>query len=280
LGRWSAVIGSLALVGCSATISPVPVSPALPVSTTPLTDQAAAGPVPPPGEAVRFEIAELAPNGSAVTLRFVGGSPFDPANLCSHRYLGWAHETAGVLDAKIVDDTPRPPGGIPENTFCDLAGHPRVLTIDLARPFAGSRVHDLAGYIHFVREPEGLATIAIPDGWALVNQRTVEGSPTGRWVRTWSHDGAVVDPTGSKETIDLYQAFDGPVEVSGGDDIDRRSRPGVNVNGAEATLYRVAGNGELVVVWSSEGDGFALVVNETDFSFDRALELAETVKLP
>ena len=80
-------------------------------------------------------------------------------------------------------------------------------------------------------------------GWTLKLERDVEESPTGRWQRTWTRAGAP-DPQTSKGKIDLYQAFGGPADVTGGDEISH-----VLVNGNDATLYRFAPDGELVLVW-------------------------------
>ena len=102
----------------------------------------------------------------------------------------------------------------------------------------------------------------------------VEESETGRWQRTWTKGGAA-DPASSKGKIDLYQAFDGPANVTGGDEVRD-----VQVNGTPATLYRNAPDGELVLVWMLGSDGLALVVNEADFPQDEAIRLAETVRAP
>jgi len=226
---------------------------------------------PPPGDAVRIDTAAISDDGSTLTVKFVGGKDYDPADPCTNHYFGWARESEGSLRVKVVDDPPRPATQPP--VACDAIGYGRTIAIRLDRPFLGSRVEDLAGYVHFVRPPDGLATIAVPDGWTLVAQRDVEESPTGRWQRTWTKGGAA-DPATSQGRIDLYQAFDGSADVTGGDDVSD-----AKVNGTPATLYRNT-DGELVLVWSLDGDGLALVVNDTDFPPDEAIRLAETVRLP
>jgi hypothetical protein len=77
----------------------------------------------------------------------------------------------------------------------------------------------------------------------------------------------------SKGKVDLYQAFDGPVNVTGGD-----QQGTVTVNGRAATLYRNAPDGELVLVWRLGSDELALVANETDFPIDRLIILAESAR--
>jgi len=201
----------------------------------------------------------------------VGGREYDPANPCSNHYFGWAHEANGILQAKIVDDTPRASGEAP--VACDAVGFSRRVQVRLAQPFDGFRVDDLAGYVHLLRSPDGLAELTgLPPGWTLVGESDVQESPTGRWQRRWTRDAAEAEPANSKDTIDLYQSFDGPVNTTGGE--EQRQ---IEVNGEPGLLYRQAPPGELVLVWSIEGDEFALIVNEADFPIDAAIELAESV---
>jgi hypothetical protein len=226
---------------------------------------------PPPGDAVRIDTAAISDDGSTLTVKFVGAKDYDPADPCTNHYFGWARESEGSLRVKVVDDTPRPTTQTP--VACDAIGYGQTIAIRLDRPFLGSRVEDLAGYVHFVRPPDGLATIAVPDGWTEATQRDVEESPIGRWQRTWTKGGAA-DPGTSKGRIDLYQAFDGPASVTGGDEVRD-----VQVGGTPAKLYRNT-DGELVLVWTLGTDGLALVVNEADFPSDDAIRLAETVRIP
>lgn len=256
-------------------------SPSPTVQTSPLgsAGQATGDPAtsidPPPGNPVRIDSAAISDDGSTLTVEFVGGKDYDPANPCSSHYFGWARESEGVLRVKVVDDTPvPPPTPTPQIPFaCDLVGYGQTIAIRLDRPFLGSRVEDLAGGVHLVRPPDGLAAIDVPDGWTLVAQRDADESPTGRWQRTWTKGGSNPGPT--KGRIDLYQAFDSPANVTGGDEVRT-----VHVNGTPATLYRNAPDGELVLVWMLGGDGLGLVVNEADFSKDEAIRLAETVRAP
>jgi hypothetical protein len=257
----------LAVAGCATSPAPSEGAPAS-------VDDPATGLIPPPGEAVRFDRAKLSEDGAALTLTFVGGKEYDPRDPCTNRYFGWAHEADGTLDAKVVNDTPPSAQG-GAVVACDAMGYARTVTIKLDPPFLGNRVHDLAGYIHFVGRPDGLAELTkLPPDWKLVTESDVQESPTGRWQRTWTTDG--LQPNGlSKGKVDLYQAFDGPAGVTGGDEVHT-----VQVNGTAATLYRSAPDGELVLVWQLDDDGLALVVNETDFSGDMVIELAESATIP
>jgi len=229
---------------------------------------------PPPGAPVRIDTAAISGDGSTLTVGFTGGKDYDPTDPCTNHYFGWARETEGALRVKVVDDTPRPASG-PTQVACDAMGYGRTIAIHLDRPFPGFRVEDLAGYVHFVRPPDGLATIDVPDGWTLVAQGDTEESTSGRWQRTWTRGGPP-DPATSRGQIALYQSFDSPADpTGGGGDLSR-----VQVNGTPAALYPNPADGQLGLVWTVGGDGMGLIVNEADFSQDAAIRLAETVRAP
>ena len=181
-----------------------------------------------------------------------------------------------MLYVAIVDVTQRVrPSDAATPQACDAMGHGRTVSIDLAAPFTGGRIVDLAGYVHFLRAPDGLADLhGLPSGWTLRSASDVEESPTGRWLRVFA---PVADPPQgtSQGRLDLYQAFGGPAGVSGGDDVRT-----VSVNGQAATLYRSSADGELVLVWALGGDGLAIVANEADFTADALVRLAEGATLP
>ena len=259
------------LVGCSTTPGPTGGPTPGPGASDSSPENAAE---PPSGGAVSFEKADVSADGLVLTLQFVGGKEYNPTDPCTNHYFGWAHGNGDALDAKIVDDTPPrdPLGGT--GVACDAVGYPRTVSIRLESPFHGTRVNDLAGYVHFVRAPEGLAELQVPAGWTLVREADVQESPTGRWERTWTLGGA--ERTGSsKGTIDFYQSFDGAASVTGGDEQRK-----IQVNGTPGVLFRQADAGELVIVWLIGKNGLALVVNETDFPIDMAIELAESAKIP
>ena len=256
---------ALALAGCAEPDGPTP--------TPSPSANPGNGPMPPVGDAVRFDEVTLSEDGWMLTLTFVGGREYNPRDPCSSHYFGWAHERDGFLEAKIVDDTPPFPNADP-NIGCDAMGHGRVVTIDLDSPYRGFRVDDLAGSVHFLRRPDGLAEFATPPGWVLVRESDVQESPTGRWLREWTR-GEEPRNGPSIGKIALYQSFGGPAGVSGGEEVSS-----VRVNGADAVLYRAALDVELVLVGMVGKDGMALVVNEADFPMERAIELAESVIAP
>lgn len=164
-------------------------------------------------------------------------------------------------------------GEIPEKSFaCEDVGDEREVTVDLAEPFTGIEVRDLAGFTRFLVRPPGLVELTtLPDdgryGPRVICRRA---QPDGG--RLYSPQ---VDPNASDPRLELIQAFDAPLDVSGGEE-----QSVVSVAGFEATLYRHAPSGELVLVWRPGSDSLALVANEDDFSAERLIELAETVALP
>jgi hypothetical protein len=255
--------------GCA--LAPAPSRTAEP-SAAPSLETTANGPNPPPGQARRIDDVTLSDDGRTVILEFVGGKPYDPGNPCSTHYFGWAHEVDGTLEVKVVDDTPPFPG-VAENIACTDEGYTKHIPIELEQPFLGFKVHDAAGYVHFVRSPPQAAVLpAAPAGWTLLEERGVEESPTGRWQQTWAAPGGG-DPRTSRGRVTLYQAFGGPASVSGGQEISA-----VEVGGEMAVLYRQRDVGELVLVWSTGGDGFALVANDADFTPEQLIDLAERIE--
>jgi len=220
-----------------------------------------------PPQIVRFDRVELSDDSLAVRVDFIGARAFDPDDSCTHDY---GMETAMIDDVLEITLTQLPhplEGAAPEGVLCTAEGHPRQAVATLEEPFLGTTVRDRAGYVHFVRRPAGLVELeAIPAGWTLRRERSVEESPTGRWHRTWDR-GAVVQE-GFPGSLGLYQSFGSPAGVSGGEEIRV-----VEVRGEPATLYR-APHGELILVWEFEGDGLALDANEADFTVEALIELA------
>lgn len=244
-----------------------PVDPAAPTAT-----QLPPGDQPPADRLVRIDTAALSEDGLVLTLRFTGGRPFQPGDPCTNAYAGWAAQAEGVLRAAVVDVTPSVPGPV----GCDAMGHGRSVVVELGEPYTGARLEDLAGGVHFLRAPDGLVEIrGLEAGWDLLWEGDASGGGAGRWQRTWSPRQELPSQSGPGR-IDLYQAFDGPVDVTGGDGVGEP----VKVNGTPATLYRWPPSGELVLVWSVDGTELALVANQGDFSEPDVILLAESVALP
>ncbi|MEO5885184.1 MAG: hypothetical protein ABIQ58_06685 [Candidatus Limnocylindrales bacterium] len=226
---------------------------------------------------VRVERSTFSEDGLTVTLHFTGGKPFNVTDPCSTSYAGFAAIVADVLEVAVIDTTTFPgQGGAGMPATCDAMGYVRVVDATLDRPFAGSTIRDRAGGVTFLARPRSTVRLMdlAPD-WTLQSEGSVEESPTGRWRQTFARADATGAVGGESGILDLYQAFGGPVNVSGGDVV-----PGVLVGDAAATLYRHAATGELVLVWTLDGDSLALVANEADFTVGALTDLAESATSP
>jgi hypothetical protein len=243
--------------------SPSPSPPAASATPSPTPNQAVAE------RPVRILAATLSPDSRKLTLSFIGGPEYKPNNPCSKAYAGQASEVEGVLQAAVLDVTP--PGHLPDGIPCTLVGYSRSVTVTLDAPFFGSRLDDRAGYVLFLRRPAGLVEFTgIPSGWLLRSERTVEESPTGRWERIYSPDAV---PGGYPELreLDIFQSFDGPVQV-GGNGTDRT----VQVGDTTGTLNGPDRAGEMVLTWYVGADQIALVANSADFTPEALIAVAES----
>jgi len=269
------VIGSVAVIVAAGLLAVACALGPTPTGVTEATaspENLANGPNPPPGEALRVDLITLSEDGRTVTIQFVGGKDYDPDDPCSNHYFGWARDVDGVLQVKVVDDTPPFPP-LPEGFACDAVGYGRTISLELDRPFLGDRAQGLAGPIHLLRPPAGLVELPLPNGWTLQNSAQDVGAPPLQWSRRWTLDGT--DGTGDAGQVVLQQRFGGPSSTTGGDEVRE-----VRVNGSEARLFHQPESGELVLVWMSDGDGLALVANEADFPVDQLIKLAEGVTRP
>jgi hypothetical protein len=270
-----ALVLALGLAACATpSTDPSMVAPPPPEATKPAAPTAdASGGLAdlPDGRLVRVDRASLSVDGLTVTMQFVGARPFDATDPCSRAYAGFAAPAGDVLEIAVVEAAhPMAPA---EGAACDAMGHARVAEATLAEPFTGSTIRDLAGGVIFVGAPEGSARLGgLPDGWSLASQGDVPGGSVGRWRQTFTAPDSAATVGGQPGAIDFFQSFDGPIEVSGGND-----QSTVEVGGQPAILYRNPAVGELVLTWSLGDDGFALVANVVDLDPEGLIALAETV---
>ena len=267
----AAVLAVVILAGCAASPSPSPPEPAAP---TPMLEVAAGDP--PAGRAVRLDDVAISADRMTLALEFTGGPVLPPDDPCATDYSAWVRRNVDALDVGVVE-LQRVPGfqlplvGGPVRV-CAAVGARRRLDVALARPFRGVRIQDLAGQVLFVGSPPGLAVVrGMPPGWRLAAEQDVPESPGGRWQRTYSNR-ATLPPSGDSGRLELFQAFGSAAGVSGGEEVRD-----IKVNGVPATLFRSPDVGELVLVWSVDGDGLALVASEVDFSIAQLVALAESV---
>lgn len=236
---------------------------------------------PHPGDR-RVSIGDVAmsPDMRTAHVSFTGGPSWDPNDPCATDYVAVGEVRDHVLEVVVIETVssgegwPEPAPGAPL-VACDAMGHPHTLELDLAEPFIGSTVRDLSGQVFFVSVPDGLVELAgLPDGWTLRSENDVDGSPTGRWQRQYVSPGAQTGED-NRGILDFYQAFGGPVNVSGGDE-----QLPVRIGAATGTLYRQPLSGELVLTWDLHGTGLALVAHEADFTDAALIELAASAVPP
>ena len=239
------------LLGCNSVVGPV--------AQTPLAE---------PIEPVSFDSVAFADDGMSVRVNFIGGREFKADDPCTVAYVGRARAVDDELEIGIFPQ--KHPVQLPDVVACDGAGHPRALVIELDKPYRGTRIRDLAGYVMLLAPPPGLVTITgLPEGWELRREESLPESPTGRWSRTYS---PITNPGNQDSWVQLIQAIGGPVDTTGGD-----LQPDVMVNGVRATSYLHAPSGEMVLVWQIGKDGVALTGNLRDFSQDQFRRLAESI---
>lgn len=258
---------SIILAGCSATgHSPSASAPGVSAAPSPSAEESAAR----DERYLPIERVALADGDRSATIAFTGAKPYDPVDPCSADYDARTRIFDGVLEIGVFQSQPPRPAVPPP---CDAIGFERTIVVELDQPFAGVAWRDLFGpYLHFLGPPPGLVELTgLPDGWVVVGERDVEESPTGRWERMYGPpDATLDDPT---RAVVLYQSFDGPVEVSGGTEVQQ-----VPVDGEPATLYRAPENGQLVLTWGLEADGLAIVAYEPTFTAESLIELAESAR--
>jgi len=268
IGRLAlAVMPTLLVGGCVLGLMPAPAPEA---SAAP--ENLANGPEPPPGQAMRIDDITISEDRRTVELTVVGGPEYDPDNSCSSHYFGWAHVVDGVLEAKVVDDTP-PFANADPNVFCTAEGHERRMTVELEQAYDGGVAHDVSGRDHLLRAPAHTVNVPLAGEWQLVHEADSPEHPLPQWYRTWSLNGNVAD---SDHWVTVFQTFGGAVPFTD-KEYDQRD---VTVNGAPGKLFSYAPTGDQMLVWLLDGDGIELDAKVIDFPGDQLIELAESITRP
>ena len=267
----------LSSCGSSIQVQPSSAPTSQGVRATPKPYEATFGPdfplAPPSGDLVEIHDAVISDDSLSLTIAFTGGSAYSPDDFCSTDFAPWVAPNGHALDVAVVVDQHPERGTAPPDLLCVGVGHGYTYHLLLARPFAGSTIHDLSGGTLWVREPPGLVMPGLlPNDWQL--QRS-EDAPTARpslWTRVYAA-GHIAAPNRGAGQLVLYQAFGAATNIGGGTE-----RQALDVNGAPAVLLRDPSFGELLLQWTVGGDGVALVANEADLTIDQLLEIARAVE--
>ncbi|MFN8621521.1 MAG: hypothetical protein U0869_12325 [Chloroflexota bacterium] len=284
-GRWVArglVVLALpvAFWACTSGAAHVPIDPGTPAPPGPIQVDPAS--TPPPGPYLAIDSARLSPDGRTLSLTYTGGPEGDPLDPCNTDSSAWAHAAGDALVAAAfaVDHGTSAAHEAADALYgehwgCTLIGHLHTRQVVLPEPFHGALVRDLAGGGEFVARPDGLVELGpLPEGWVAGPETGVRNERTPLWRRTWEHAAS----NGSRRrpgTIALFQAFDAPAAVGGGDEVRT-----VTVDGKPARLSREPETGELVLTWRLGTDGLALVADEQDLPPDALIQLAESARAP
>lgn len=221
-------------------------------------------------EPISIESVELADDGRSIRVDFIGAAEFDPADPCTSAY----EVTADVDDDELlvsIFPLRHPSAGAGADVECEAVGLLRTAVVELPRPFEGDTVRDLRGIAVFLRPPDGLGWPRdLPDDWQLVTETSILRDSVPRWTRTWALGARW--PAIGPGVLTLIQSFDGPVDISGGE-----QQVAVRVRGQQATLVHHVPSGELVLVWPLGTGEMALVANLADFSQEELIALAASV---
>ena len=235
------------------------------------------------GRTVRIDRATLSADGQLLTVEFVGGKAFDPANPCSEAYEPWVGPGEPDLAVAIVE---LPHGLSVFGRSCSAEGYVHRYGLRLGDPFTGTTVNDAGGGALLVGpRPDTAAPERLPTGWTLRLAQADEPGPPPTWVAVYAPADIATDPPfeGPGRLV-LYQAFgltgdwsDNRAEKSR----ERGGRPvAVTVADRAMTLWDDPSTGELLLAWTLDGRSLALVGNRADLGPDELVRIAEGVRVP
>ena len=238
---------------------------------------------PPEGRTVRIDRATLSADRQVLTVEFVGGKAFDPADPCSEAYEPWVGPDGPELAVAIVE---LPQGLSPFGRSCTAVGYVHTYGLRLLDPFGGTTVNDAGGGALLVgARPDTAAPEHLPDGWTLRQSVAQEPGPPPTWIAVYATgDIAREPPFEGPGRLVLYQAFGATGEWSDTRAEKSRERGGrpisVTVSGQHTTVWDDPSTGELLLAWMLDGRSMALVGNRADLSPDELVRIAEGVRIP
>jgi hypothetical protein len=235
------------------------------------------------GRTVRIDRATLSADRQVLTVEFVGGKAFDPANPCSEAYEPWVGPAEPELAVAIVE---LPPGLSLLGRSCSAEGYLHTYRLRLLDPFRGTTVSDAGGGALLVgARPDTAAPTIMPPGWVLRLALAEEPGPPPTWLQVYAAAPVPDDPPyDGPGRIVLHQAFGTTDEWSGVLGEKSRERGGrptpATIRGQPTTIWADPASGELLVAWTVDGRSVALVANRADVTPEELIRIAESVASP
>jgi hypothetical protein len=138
------LFAAVGLAGCQAPVDAQPTE----ATTQPSRRQEWQGPAP-------IQDVELSTDRRQAFVRFIGAKEFAADDPCSAKYHGTTAIEGDELVIGIYSESHPLP--LPNGTACAGVGYLRSITLELAEPFMGVRVHDLWGQRIELAAPAGSA---------------------------------------------------------------------------------------------------------------------------
>ncbi len=240
----------------------------------------------PPGPLIRLDSGRLSEDRTMITVEFVAGKPFDPANPCTREDIrAWGgSDDEGGLGVAVGSFTvpgaatfpPEGSGGI--IVGCSMEGWTHEARLHLASPYAGRTIRDLAANrILWVDPPEPYIVPGdLPDGWVGEQDFSSGWDTPAVWTSVFA--APAVNPDfgwGDPGHLVLRQGPDGtPAAVLE----DTASSELVTVAGRPGILRRDPVYGQFELAWAFDGVPLLLTGYEQDLSREAFLAFAAALR--
>jgi hypothetical protein len=288
--RRTAIAVLAGFVGACSAFGPVPSAPEATNLRPTSSAEAAGSPKPreqrfeppypsarPVGELVRIQgPGLLSSDRRELTVQFIGGFGYRPGDPCSDDYTGWAEIENGVLEVAIVIIHHPDQATLAPDTACLAEGFSYLFHFDLASPFDGPTVRDLASGELWVPPPERVAFPSLlPAGWEAIDLRGSNfGDPGAHELyRTFLPPLTLAAPP--RPFMTLVQTFGAASDRAEGTVVSK-----VLVHGNDVDLFRGPEPGELTVIWLLGGDGMTLQAFDQAMTIDQFVAIANAVRAP
>lgn len=240
----------------------------------------------PPGPLIRLDSGRLSDDGSTITVTFLSGKPFDPANPCAREDISaWVGTlVGGGLGIAVHSFTapgaatfpPEEPGGVVN--ACTAEGWTHEARLHLASPYAGRTIQDLgADDILWIDRPEHYIVPGdLPEGWVFERDFSMGWETPAVWTSVFAAPDVNPDfGWGDPGHLVLRQGLDGP-PATGLEDVVPAER--VTVAGRAGSLRRDPESGQLELAWTLDDVPLLLTGYEQDFTREAFLAVAATLR--